>query len=96
MATKTGKANATITGNPDKRLPFNKMTSLDLMTGFEEDGLIVLPIVPKMKTITHEGKTYHRMDCWQVMPDGSQRATYLWDGYGKEMLRRKRESEATT
>ena len=68
-----------------KQTPFKKLRHLELIRDLD-DVVAVLPIAPTMQKVVHDGETYFRMDGMRrQLDDGSQAATYLWDGWGKKM-----------
>lgn len=68
---------------------FKDMIRLVVTSGLDGDLGQMLEVAPTMKSITHSGKKYFRMDnCCQKCEDGTYAAVYLWDGYGKELMRR--------
>lgn len=70
-----------------KRPPYKSMTKCVLVSDIGEEGVgAVLEIVPTMKNLTREGKSYFRMDVTQTFPDGSIGALYLWTGYGPAQM----------
>lgn len=76
---------------------FRKLTRLYVTSGLDDDVGELLEIAPTMKSITHRGKRYFRMgDARQICPDGIWAALYLWDGYGKELMRRIEASKIAT
>lgn len=60
--------------------PFKRCIGLEL---FAEDDTppIRLDIVPTMKSITHAGRTYHRMEAGRTVTNKGDLAMYLWDGW---------------
>jgi hypothetical protein len=70
---------------------FKDLSRVVLTTGFDEDPLQHLEIAPTMKNIFHGGKRYFRLDqSRHKFPDGTWAGLYLWEGYGQELLRRKK------
>ncbi len=76
--------------------PLSKITQCILETGFSEDpDVAVLDIAPTMPKIKHGGKTYLRQkDMRREMPDGTQAAVYVWDGWLEEYIRRRNAAKA--
>lgn len=74
------------------RLKWNTMTKCRLQEG-PSNG-VILDIAPTMKTITHNGEKYWRMDnAWWPMPSGGTAGVFLWSRWGDEKLK---EIEART
>lgn len=69
-----------------RRPPFKSMGRCVLIKGHDDKG-IRLDIVPTMRSITHGGERFHRMDnAHQIHADGVHAALYLWEGYGRAEL----------
>ena len=65
-----------------KQTPFKKLGRMVLVKDASGKLEKVMDVTPTMKSITVEGERYHRLSGVRTrFPDGTEAATYLWDGY---------------
>lgn len=78
-----------------KPTPFRDITKLVLFTAH---GKVVLDIAPTMRTVVHNGRTYHRLPAHAgargTLPDGTEVGCYLCSHYAREKPEREAAHES--